>query len=166
VFLKWIDGARQIDRALYAPTMLGADILVHPTGLAGLVVPSMAISPDGPHAEATRHIVNFGFNTIFDLLIQRAEEAAREGDLESTLLGDSSFEGQSTTAFQWLLPPDRGYPYVRIVVHLSRARLLPVAITMWDADEQLFSRYVYKDLQTNVQLTAADFSREACNLKQ
>jgi hypothetical protein len=165
VFLKWRSGATRVDKALYAPAVLGAEVFVHPTGLPGLLTSCIMIDPDGKHAEAAKQVTTFGFASVFDALIERAEGARASNDLTTVELGESFCEGQATTAFQWVLPRDRGYPYGRVAVHLCRDSLLPVAITMWDWDEQLVGRYVYKDLETNVELTADDFSLKACGLQ-
>jgi Protein of unknown function (DUF1571) len=165
VFLKWDDGAGRIDKALYAPAILGSQVAVHPTGLAGLFASSVKIDLDGEHAEDLKQITGFGFRSVFDLLIERGGEAHKQGDLTSSFLGQATVGTQAALVFQWLLPAGRGYPCGRILVHLSAETLLPLEVAMWDWDEQLKARYEYRDLQTNVALTARDFTEVACGLK-
>lgn len=165
VFLKWDRGAGRIDKALYAPAILGSQIAVHPTGLAGLFASSVKIDLDGDYAKDLKRITGFGFRSVFDLLIERGSEARRQGDLASSFLGQTTVGDQAALAFQWILPAGRGYPYGRILVHLSTETLLPLKVAMWDWDERLKARYEYRDLQTNIALTARDFTEAACGLK-
>lgn len=165
VFLQWKAGADRIDKALYAPTLVGSDVVIHPTGMAGLLASSLKLSPDGEHGESLKRVTSFGFASVYDLLIERGRDALGHGDLTTVFLGEMTVEGQAAMAFQWLLPAGRGYPCGRIVVYLCRETLLPLTITTWDWAEQLQSKYVYKDLRANLALTATDFSRKACGLE-
>lgn len=165
VFLQWQSGADRIDKALYAPALLGSDVVIHPTGMAGLLARSVKLSPDGEHAESLRRVTSFGFSDVYDLLINCGRDAVGHGHLTTTFLGEMTVEGQATMAFQWLLPAGRGYPCGRIVVYLCRETLLPLTITTWDWGEQMQSRYVYKNLRANRELTVADFSQKACGLE-
>mgnify|MGYP000687022480 CR=1 FL=1 len=165
VFLQWQAGADRVDKALYAPILTGADVLVHPTGLAGALAKSVRLSPTGEYAESVRQITSFGLTGVYDALIARCTDAQSRGDLTTMYLGETTFEGQSALAFQWMLPAGRGYPCGRIVLYLCCDTLLPLTISTWDWSEKLQSRYVYRDLQTNVSVSAADFSLKACGLE-
>jgi len=164
VFLHWRKGARRIDKALYAPAFLGPDILVHPTGLAGLIAPVVRIDLEGKHAESAQQIKNFGFGTALDRLVQRGLLARRQNELNTTFLGETVVGGRPSIAMEWRLPPGRNHQYGRIVIHLCQQTLLPLTIGLWDWDERLQAKYVYGDLNVNANLTDDDFSRKACGL--
>jgi hypothetical protein len=165
VFLQWQAGADRVDRALYAPILTGADVLVHPTGFAGALAKSVRLSPTGEYADSVRQITSFGLAGVYDALITRCTDAQTRGDLTTMYLGETTFEGQAAMAFQWMLPAGHGYPCGRIVLYLCRDTLLPLTISTWNWSEELQSRYVYRDLQTNVSVDAADFSLKACGLE-
>ena len=164
VFLKWQQGAGRIDRALYAPTLLGPEILVHPTGLAGLLAPVVRIDLEGKHADSARQIRDFGFASALDRLIQRGLLAQTRHELNTTFLGETTVGGRAAIGVQWRLPPARDHQYGRIVVHLCRQTLLPLTVALWDCDEELQAKYIYENLQLNVGLTDDDFSTASCGL--
>lgn len=164
VFLAWSGGADRIDRALYAPGILGPVVYVHPTGLAGLLASTVKADPKGRYAEHLSRLVNFGFDHTLDLLITRATNARAAGHLTANSLGETVVDGRAAVAIQWLLPPGHGYPYGRIVITLCHDTLLPLTIAMWDWNEKLLASYAYRDLRTNVALTTDDFTLQACGL--
>jgi len=164
VFLKWKKGAGRIDRALYAPALVGPQMRVHPTGLAGLFSPVVKVDLDGKHAKVAKRIQNFGFGKTLSRLVARGTGARAKGELSDRFLGQRDVAGRAALAVEWRFPHKAPYPYGRVVVQLCRETLLPVAISMWDARGELQGCYIYKDLRLNVGLTDEDFSPESCRL--
>lgn len=165
IFLAWREGAGRIDKALYCPTVLGPDVLVHPTGLAGLLAPVVRISFSGEHAEAAARIKDFGFRRMLARLIDKAASANGSRELVSTFLGETVVCGRPALGLEWRLPPDRGHQYGRIVIQLCRETLLPLTVAMWNWQDELQARYVYRNVQLNVNLSDEDFSKDRCGLK-
>ena len=164
VFLKWEKGAGKIDRALYAPSLLGPQIHVHPTGLAGLFASVVKVDLDGKHAKVAKRIQNFGFGNTLSRLVARGTGAPGKNELSARFLGQTDVAGRPALAIEWRFPHKDPYPYGRVVVQLCAETLLPVAISMWNFQGQLQAAYTYSDLRVNVALTDDDFSPKACGL--
>ena len=92
------------------------------------------------------------------------ERAARAGDLQIRYLGPTRIDNRPCIAMERLLPARKGYPYARLVMEFDVEYLLPTAISTYDWKGRLVGRYVYKDLQFNLDLPPDKFTPQANDL--
>lgn len=171
VFMVWKKNEDRVRRALYvdAPAFVdnkGARVArVEPAGaIIRLIVSDVTLPIHGADAQSAsrRSMDEFGFRNALELFWEINRKAARNGHLKLWMEPDGSIAGRPTHVIVRHLPIDyerRGYPDARLVMHIDKELLLPVAIYQYaDYDgRKLLASYVYRDIQLNPGLRDADF---------
>lgn len=171
VFMVWKKNEDRVRRALYIndPAFVdnqGAKIArVEPAGaIIRLVVSDVTLPIHGEQARTAsrRSMDEFGFGSTLRLFWDINTKAARNGDLKLWIDGDGVVAGRPTHIVIRHLPADyakRGYPDARLVMHIDKEWLLPVAVYQYadHAGKKLLASYVYRDVKLNPGLNDADF---------
>lgn len=171
VFMIWKKNEDRVRRALYvdSPAFVdkkGAKVArVEPAGaIIRLVVSDVTLPIHGDEARSAsrRSMDEFGFRSALDLFWEINRKAARNGHLKLWTGPDGSIGNRPTHVIVRHLPLDyerRGYPDARLVMHIDKELLLPIAIFQYaDYEERkLLASYVYRDIRLNMGLGDADF---------
>lgn len=177
VFMHWTENPDKARRVIYVEdkweTSKGEPgALCEPEGaVARLVVKSIVMPIHGAQAKAAsrRTIDQFGFAKALDLIVKYSEIAKEKGELELRFLGEGEIDGRATFVYERILPytgEDGAYPDCVLVYHLDQETLLPLECASYaDHDKtQLLGKYQYSDIELNVGLSEADFSKETYGL--
>lgn len=159
VAMQWTRNAPIGDRVLFVEGKYGGRMLVQPKGLLANLVGTVARDPDGPDAmrNTLRPVNLFGFRRGLQSLIDVYEQARRCGDLREEFGGYAELFGRRTLVLVRYLPAKEGYPAYKTTTYIDTDYLVPVAIEGLDWQEQLSSRYYYKDICFNTALDDEDF---------
>jgi len=160
LYMEWIYGAGRVDKLLYVEGQNDGKMIVHPTGLIGLVVPSAAVHPDGKEARksSSHSITEFGLRTVLAKVLRSFREAAEEDSSTYRRLGLRRLDNREVLT----LTKTEGSG--TLTVDLDPQTLLPVRTVKHDADGQLFSIYEFKELRFNQGVDESAFARESCGL--
>jgi len=168
VAMAWTPATAPIgDRVLYIEGKYSDQMLVRPKGFLGQLVGTVARKPDSPEAmqNTLRPVNMFGFRRVLKSLLAVYERARREGDLREDFGGFAQVAGREAVVLIRYLPPKHDYPAYKTVIFIDLEHLVPVCVEGYDWDEQLSSRYLYKDVSFNIGLTDADFLPAANEMK-
>jgi hypothetical protein len=159
VLMTWRENAGRVDKLLYVEGSNDGQMIVHPTGLFSWIS-SVKRDPRGDEAYASslRTCDQFGFCRTMESLLEVYEQAQERGELETAYLGETLVDGRPCVAMERVLPPDKGYPYARIVIEIDTKYLVPVATACYDWRGQLISRYAYHEIVFNQGLTPEQFT--------
>jgi hypothetical protein len=168
VAFKWIKNTPIADRMLYVEGKYGGKMLVRPASpLARLVAPTVAKPPDDPEVfkRTLRPVTQFGFRRGMEAAIADYRRAADAGDLK--MAGGEYFEveGRQTLRITRILPDGKDYPSNVTHFYIDTDHLVPVSIVSHGWNDELLSRYVYKDVKFDAGLTDAHFAPEANDLR-
>lgn len=165
LLMQWQENAGRIDKLLYVEGSNDDQMIVHPAGLLAWIK-SVKRDPTGPEArKSSRRTCNqFGFRrTLVDMLeVYRQAQAA--DDLEIASLGRTQHDGRECVSFERRLPAKEQYPCARMVIDFDLEYLLPVAVSSYDWQGNMVSRYTYADLNFNTTLTSTAFTPAANGL--
>ncbi len=173
VFMVWKTNPTGARRALYVPgdprfmdSQGRALARVEPHGtLVRLVTTDVFVQIHGPDAKknSRRTIDECGFASTFALLEKFNGIAETRGVLDFRYVGDGEIDGRPTYVLKRTLPyegPDGPFPDARMVLHLEKDRLLPVAVYSYAdvTEKQLLGSYVFTQVEVNPGLTESDFT--------
>ena len=170
VYMIWDRDAVRVKRALYVKDRLLNDngeelALVEPAGaVIRLFVSQVRIPIHGKEARKSGRftIDQFGFLRVLDRILRDNARLARLGGLRWTCEGSGVIDGRPTRKLIRRLPytgAGGAYPDARLVVHLDREWLAPVAIYSF-ADEHeriLLGSYVTTQVRLNPALADSSF---------
>ena len=171
IYMLWQQNAGDAKRALFKddPEFVDSDgnllARVEPAGsIVRLFVTDVFVPVKGERAEkaSRRTIDECGFDTTFRLMERYCSQAREAGVLELDFAGTAEIDGRPTLVLVRHLPykGDGGtYPDAKLVLHLDREWLLPVAVESFAdrAGTRLLGRYVFTKVQLNPGLKDADF---------
>lgn len=167
VALKWTKNAPIGDQVLYVEGKCNNQMLVKPKGFLNKLVGTQLREPAGEEAMANtlRPVTLFGFERMMQSLLEVYERAAQAGDLTHRFLGYKDVGGRQVMVLERVLPPNKGYPAKSTVWYFDPQWMVPLGMEAADWNDQVFARYLYKDVKFNVGLTPADFTPEANGIK-
>ena len=168
VAMKWTPQTAGVgDRVLYVEGKYNGMMLVRPTGVFGSLVGTVMRKPDGPQAmQSTLRPVNqFGFRKSLESLLKVYRQAREAGDLTESFGGYAEVAGRKALVLVRQLPPKDNYPAAKTIIYIDLEYLVPVGVEGYDWDQQLTSRYIFKDIRFNVALTSEDFLPAANDMK-
>ncbi len=167
VALDWKKNAPIGEAVLYVEGKYDDKMLVRPRGFLNALVGTQMRQPDGPEAmqNTLRPVNMFGFERALENLLKVYREADENDDLKEAYGGYADVAGRKAVALIRYLPPTHDYPAYKTIVYVDVERMVPVCIEGYDWDEQITSRYIYKDVKFNVGLTPDDFLPEANEMK-
>ncbi len=162
VYLKWTGSASKGQEALIVKGKYGDKVVVHPSGLLGVLFRKVSLDPEGKLAmrHSRRPISYAGMANMIHLAIGQCELAKAAGDLSIEYLGIRQEARRDTYVFNRILPDGKGYPCHQLFIFIDRELLLPVRTEAYLWDGRLLSDYRYTDIVLNPGLTDTDFDPE------
>ena len=171
IYMLWQRNADGAKRALYKDDPAFVDeqgnkvARVEPAGaIVRLLVKDLFMPIHGEQARRAcrRSIDECGFGASFDLMEHFTELGRANGVLDVRFAGVGEVDGRPTFVIERYLPytGEGGvYPDAKLILHLDREWLLPVAVECFaDKDGQdLLGRYAFTQVQLNPGLQASDF---------
>ncbi|MBK8915793.1 MAG: DUF1571 domain-containing protein [Phycisphaerales bacterium] len=161
-FMTWQRNVGEAKRVLWIekPEFVDDDgrpvAKVEPGGaVLRLVLSEIMLPIHGAQAKKTsrRSIDEFGFRAMFELLARTNARARERGILDFRFDGEGEVDGRPTLIFRRLLPESLvgEFPDARMVMHLDREWLLPVAIYSHadHAGNKLLGSYVLTQVKLN-----------------
>jgi hypothetical protein len=168
VLMNWQEPKGPVDTLLYVEKDGNKTILVHPAGLAGLLVRTVRRDIDDPRLKKSslRTPAGFGFGRVLDDMVSTYEEADKNGDLVIEYLHSKVLDGRECLVLRRKLPMDKGYDtlYAVLYIYLDKEYLLPTRTEGYDTAGNLISCYRYLDVRFNRGLTDQLFSPRANGL--
>ncbi len=168
VALSWTPETAPIgDRVLYVEGKYGNQMLVRPKGILGKLVGTVMRQPDGAEAmrRTLRPVNKFGFRKSLESLLKVYTKAREAGDLTESFGGFAEVAGREAVVLVRYLPAKDDYPSHKTLTFIDLEYLVPIAVEGYDWDDNLTSRYVFKDVKFNVALSGEDFLPEANDMK-
>lgn len=161
VFMHWTENPPRADRMLYVAGRNEGQMLVRPAGLLASLG-TLQRDPEGEDVmeNTLRPVTQFGFRRSLESLLEVYRLADERGDLQSDFEGYAEVDGRPVLVLVRTLPPRDDYPAKTTRIYLDRELLLPLAIEAMNWQDELDSRYIYRDVRLNVGLTDADFAPE------
>jgi hypothetical protein len=153
VFMRWLRGARIIDKALFVEGENDGKVLVHPTGLAGLVVSYVARSPDDPAASQVGRysIKDFGLKNTVERTLRDWKGAKLKGAV-ATYLGIRKVReagGQVCYCLRQISPVPDAQGVSNATVYIDKKNWFQVGTILKDKRGRLLGDYYYRDIQLN-----------------
>ena len=170
ILMTWVRNAGQARRALYRETVqadgkIRSQLLVEPAGvIARLVAKQVTVPVRGRRARRSgRYTIDqFGFRAVLERVLRDSRLAEKQGVLDLTYAGEGEVDGRPTLTLVRRLPytgPKGVYSDARLVLHLDREWLVPVAVYSY-ADQEgktLLGSYVMTSVKLNPKLDDAAF---------
>jgi hypothetical protein len=161
ILMRWLQGARRADRALYVEGENDGKILVRPTGLASWFVRTVALDPD---SAAVRGASRFGIREAgLKHTLQRTLEAWRTG--ESAEVGRIEYLGLETVKAAGDRPcyklrrttPEPENGVTETTVYIDKENRFQVGTVLKGPDGELVGCYFYTDIVLNPEFAADQF---------
>lgn len=161
VLMRWLGGAKRVDRLLFVEGQNDGRMVVRPTGWRGKLVAAAEIDPHGPLALAggSRPITQFGLRNTLLRILGEYEDAAGAGRLNASCLGMILLDGMPAIRLRQTTPERT------LLVDLHAGWLIPLRVRKYDAAGRLTLLCRYADLQVNNGFTDATFARGANGLR-
>ncbi len=168
VYMKWVEGKKEGQEVLYVEGNNGGKMLAHPGfggfigGMLGLILPTFAVSPDGPTAmkDNLHPITDAGIGNMIEKVIQNNDIARANNDLSLVLQGEEPVDGRPCTVVERILPEGGSYPAHRARLYIDKGYNLPVKLVLQDWSDELIASYEYTDLVLNPGLEPINFQRQ------
>lgn len=167
VTMQWTKNAPLADRLLYVEGKYGGQMLLRPKGFLSKFVGTVTREPDSEAVlkKTLRPVTRFGFANTLRSLLDVYREAESAGDLREEFGGYAEVDGRRCVRLVRYLPPKGDYPAHKTEVYIDLEYLVPVCVEGLNWDNELASRYVYKDIRFNVSLTEEDFRPETLGME-
>ena len=162
IYMKWVGKVNKGQECLYVKGRYGDKLVAHGSGLAGLV--TLRLDPEGSTAMRKRRhpITQAGIGHVLSLLQGDHQLAARYDEGRLIDRGKDRLSGRELRVFECVLPVDSRPQYYcyRAVVGFDTELVLPVSVSIYDAQGRLLEQYRYQDLKLDVGLTEKDFDED------
>ncbi|MGC9455146.1 MAG: DUF1571 domain-containing protein [Phycisphaerae bacterium] len=167
VAMLWTENPPIADRLIYVENKYNGKMLVRPTGILGGLVGTVTRDPTGEDVRRNtlRPVTLFGFVNALENLLDVYRQADQAGDLKTEFGGYAEVGGREVVKLVRYLPPKDDYPAHKTEVYIDLEYLVPICIEGRNWDDELSSRYVYKDIRFNVGLTEDDFRPETLGME-
>lgn len=165
VAMRWTKNAPVSDRLLYVEGQNDDNLLLKPKGMLSWMG-TVRRKPDSPQVMANTlyPVTMFSFERALKSMIDTSRLAEQRQEFKTEFLGYKTVADRVTLVIERQLPACKDYPAARTRTYIDPKLLVPVAVEAWDWDDQLISRYIYKDIKLNVGLTVDDFTPQANGL--
>ncbi len=168
VLMNWHKPKGQVAKLLYVEKDANRTILIHPSGLAGMLLNTVEVDIDNPKLKKSslRNPASFGFERVLDGMVKTYSKAQQNGDLSLEYQGTKVLDGRECLLLRRELPMDKGYDtlFAVLYIYLDKEYLLPTRTQGYDTAGNLIGCYRYLDLRFNRGLTDQMFSPQANGL--
>jgi hypothetical protein len=163
--MEWKKNGGKVDKLLYVKGSNDDKMIVHPTGLLSWVRSVKRDHAGKAARKASRYTCDqFGFHNSMKRILKHYELAKRNGDLKTRYIGLTKVHGRKCIALERILPKKKDYTTARLIMKFDVEYLLPVALELYDWNDDLIMRNSFRDLKFNVGLKSTDFEPAACGL--
>ncbi|MCD6460230.1 DUF1571 domain-containing protein [bacterium] len=169
LYLRWTKGKRKGWELLYARGRYNNQVVVHVSGLANLLLPTLELNPAGGIAMMNnRHsILEFGIGYLIENYYRDIKDAIEKDEVKLKYLGDKQVDGRLCWVIEAELPKDsKEYYCYKSRLFFDQEYILPIKSVFYewkDGKEQLIEVYTYKNLSFNNGFTDYDFDRKNKN---
>jgi hypothetical protein len=159
LYIKWIGDVSAGQEAIYVEGQNDGKVVVHPTGLLGVLIRKVMVEPTSKLAlkHARRPLTFAGMANMLRLVIPQCEKAKANGDLTLTFEGLRDHNGRPAYVFKRVLPNKNDYPCPVLTIYIDQQFLICVRTDAYDWDGTLLSQYIYSDIVINPGLKDEDF---------
>jgi hypothetical protein len=163
VYVKWSEDPSKGQEALYVAGKNDNQVLVHPSGILGVLFRKVPLDPAGKLAlkHSRRPITFAGMANMLRVIFPQCEEAQKNGDLELTYEGIRKQDGRPTYVLKRVLPNKNDYQCSVLVIYIDKEYLACVRTDAYDWEGGLISQYTYSNLVINPGLKDADFDPDS-----
>jgi len=152
LYMKWLNGSDKGMELVYRRGYNDNKMLVKTRILWKKCTLSM--EPTSERAlKGNRHTINeMGIGYIIKLMMENVKRAEENKELKLVYNGDEKIGGRTVYKIECILPSDKskGYYCYRAILGIDKKNGLPVMVGIYLWDNQLYERYVYSVLQTNI----------------
>jgi hypothetical protein len=166
VYMRWLQGARRAKAVLYVEGENDNQMVVHPTGVAGLLAPTVKIDPNGPQArEAGRYsIKEFGLQKTLERTLANWKTAQKNGALHVEYLGLREIAGTGdrpcyTLRRTYTKPDSEGV--VQGTAFIDKQTWFQTGTMLMGQDNRLIGEYLFRDIQLNPTFKPDQFQTSA-----
>lgn len=169
VYFKWIRGERMAASALYVEGENGDQMLAHPAGIPGKLLPVVSRDPDGSDAKQSGRysMREFGIRATMARTLGGFERHRAANDLKVQYLGVVKIKelgDRLCYGFRRINPrpePDAfdAIGFDEITVYVDKETWIQVGTLQKMKDGRLVGEYLFKDIQFNPTFKADQFSR-------
>jgi hypothetical protein len=159
LYLKWIAEPHEGRELLYVEGENRNRIKVH--GKLLLATLTLNIDPDNPFfTKSSRHRIDeVGIDYITRVLGREFRRGIAAGEISIRNHGESAVFGRKAAKFEGIFPNDvdKGYYCRRAIVCLDVETKIPIAVEVYDRENELCEFYGFEDLTLNAGLRREDF---------
>ncbi len=168
LYMKWLDKPNKGWELIYARGKYNNKVIVHVTGLANLLLPTMELDPTGSIAMMNnRHsIVEFGLGYVIENYYRDVRISSERNELTVNSIREESLDGVACWVVETQVPiKSKNYYCDKAIVYFDKKLIIPIKTIFykWDESENkylLIEEYTYKALSFNNNFTDNDFDRD------
>lgn len=168
VLMNWQKPKGRVAKLLYVEKDGNRTILVHPSGLGGLLLKTVHVDIDNPRLKKSslRTPAEFGFGRVLAGMVKTYAKAQKNGDLFLEYQGTEVLDGRECLVLLRKLPMDKGYDtmFSVLYIYLDKEYLVPTKTEGFDTANNLIGSYRYLNVHLNRGLTDELFSPQANGL--
>ena len=168
VLLRWTEGARKAEAALYVEGENNGKMLARPTGLIARKIAGDVVERDVDGSDARqsgRYTLNeYGMKKGMERTLAAWKAAREQGALEVALLGEQRVKEAGDRACyklrrRYARPDTEGVN--ELTIYVDKENLLQVGSVLKGEGGRLIGEYFFRDIQLNPQFGPGQFQREA-----
>jgi hypothetical protein len=166
VFMHWLQGARRASSVLYVEGANGGKMLVHPTGLVGVLKKVVALDPEGQEArQAGRYSVkDYGLRRTLERTLTDWKAARARGIVRLEYLGVEKVPATGdrecyALRASFAQPQEDGI--VQTTAWIDKETWFQVGTLVRGQGGALIGEYMYRDIQINPQFPPDQFEPAA-----
>jgi len=160
VYMNWIKDPHKGREVAYVEGENENKLRAHERGMLSFVV--VSLDPKSPRAmEGSHHpITDAGIGKLIELMASQVKRATEREELIWRSLGCWEFDGRPTYKLEAVFPENRdaGYYCYRAVLWIDCELVLPVQVMIYDWDNNLYEKFAYRKLRTNVGIPNSRFN--------
>jgi hypothetical protein len=166
VFMHWKQGARRAESALYVEGENDNKMLVHPTGIAGVLRKVVSRDPEGADARAGGRytIEEFGMQKATERTLRDWKAAQKEGTLRVDYRGVYNVH-EVGDRLCYVLRRTCAKPeadgVAKVTIYIDQETWLQVGTVLKKEDGQLLGEYLFHDIKLNPKFSADQFKPTA-----
>jgi hypothetical protein len=159
IYLKWIESPYMGRELLYVEGENNNRMKIHGTGLLSHV--TINIDPcSSLFLKSSRHpITEIGLVFIVKFIGREFRKGIERGEVDIIYRGEETVFGRKTVKVEGVFPRDagKGYYCYRAVVNMDLETKIPIAIEVYDWEDELFEYYGFEGIVLNAGLDEDDF---------
>jgi hypothetical protein len=167
-YLRWIEGARRAERALYVEGEHGGKMLARPTGFLARKIAGDVVERDVDGADARQSgrytLAEFGIAKGTERTLVGFLAARKRGELRVAYLGEQKLV-EAGDRLCWKLRRTYARPegdgFTELTLYVDKDNWLQVGSVLKGEGGKLIGEYFFRDIQLNPTFEAGQFQRSA-----